>query len=408
MTTIGDVCEPPQYGWTTRAVPTGQIKLLRTTDISSGSIDWSAVPYCADVPDDLAKYMLRDGDIVISRSGSVGVSCLVLDPPPAVFASYLVRFRPKNVIDRRYLAHFLKSPAYWQQVHTLSSGIAMPNVNARKMRAVEMPLPSSDRQHEIARRLDEQTTQLAAAEAALVRASVGIRRYRQVLIELACSGRLSVGPRTDEERKSAGLGSRVTTLGEVLTQPLRNGHSARRDADGGVRIITLTAVTTGDFGSGNTKMTAADPSRVRELWLAPGDVLFERSNTADLVGTARIYRGPADYAIYPDLVIRARVNADVDLRYLELVLEWKRTRDYFRSRAVGIAGNMPKIDQATIAGMPLPLPSLADQRALADDAVARLDRLSALSAAVDAARRRVPRLRASVRDAAFPAGTLAA
>ena len=39
-TTLGEVCQPPQYGWTTSAQDRGTLHLLRTTDITSGSIDW--------------------------------------------------------------------------------------------------------------------------------------------------------------------------------------------------------------------------------------------------------------------------------------------------------------------------------------------------------------------------------
>jgi len=83
-TTIEKVTHPPQYGWTTSANETGEIKLLRTTDITSGEIDWENVPYCKKAPDDIEKYILHDGDIVISRAGSVGYSHLIEKPERAV------------------------------------------------------------------------------------------------------------------------------------------------------------------------------------------------------------------------------------------------------------------------------------------------------------------------------------
>ena len=84
-TTLGEISQPPQYGWTTSAQNRGKLRLLRTTDITSGSIDWEAVPFCQKEPDDKKKYLLKDGDIVISRAGSVGFSCLIKGPKQAVF-----------------------------------------------------------------------------------------------------------------------------------------------------------------------------------------------------------------------------------------------------------------------------------------------------------------------------------
>ncbi len=93
ITTLGEICSKPQYGWTTRAAQHGLIKYLRTTDISEGEINWATVPFCADVPEDFEKYRVRPNDIVVSRAGSVGVSLRVDEVPcDAVFASYLIRF----------------------------------------------------------------------------------------------------------------------------------------------------------------------------------------------------------------------------------------------------------------------------------------------------------------------------
>src|ERR1700730_17619974 len=117
QTTLGAVCERPQYGWTTsaRKVSTraGSLRFLRTTDITHGRLDWEAVPYCKEEPPRPEQYLLASGDIVISRAGSVGFSYHLIDVEPAVFASYLIRFRPSRLVDGRYVAYFLQSPGYW-------------------------------------------------------------------------------------------------------------------------------------------------------------------------------------------------------------------------------------------------------------------------------------------------------
>jgi type I restriction enzyme S subunit len=138
-TRLGEVCLDPQYGWTTSAKAEGKLHLLRTTDITSGNIDWYTVPFCKKEPPEKEKYLLKDGDIVISRSGSVGHSHLITNPKEAIFASYFIRFRP--LINEKYLAIFLKSPSYWNSISEKSLGIAMPNVNASKLKQIRHPLP---------------------------------------------------------------------------------------------------------------------------------------------------------------------------------------------------------------------------------------------------------------------------
>jgi type I restriction enzyme, S subunit len=189
--TIGDVCTKPQYGWTTKARPdSGEIRLLRTTDITPGNIDWTSVPFCTETPADLQKYLVREDDIVISRAGSVGVSHLVTKVEPAVFASYLIRFRPGPRVRPRYLAYFLKSPAYWKQIADNTSGIAIPNVNASKLQEVRLPLAPLEQQEQIVAEIEKQFSRLDEAVAGLQRVKANLKRYKAAVLKAAVEGRL--------------------------------------------------------------------------------------------------------------------------------------------------------------------------------------------------------------------------
>ena len=166
------------------------------------------------------------------------------------------------------------------------------------------------------------------------------------------------------------------SLGALLRESLRNGHSAKEVKDGnGIRTLTLTAVTLGQFSEANIKLTDADPSRVRDLWLQPGDILIERSNTPELVGTARLFNGPSGFAVFPDLLIRARVTKSVSDAYIEIVLHRPETRRYYQESAQGIAGSMPKISQTIILDTPIPLPPMPEQLRI----VAEFDRCATVA-----------------------------
>ncbi len=193
----------------------------------------------------------------------------------------------------------------------------------------------------------------------------------------------------------------VAPLGEVIREPLRNGHSSKASSDGtGVRTLTLTAVTIGDFSEKNTKMTVADPARVRDLWLEPGDILVERANTPELVGTARLYRGPKHFAIFPDLLIRVRLADGVLPTFVEHALSTESARSVFRQAAQGIAGSMPKIDQDTVERLPLPVAPTAEQHRIVDEVEKQFTRLDAAVASLQRVKANLKRYRASVLKAA--------
>jgi type I restriction enzyme S subunit len=211
LTTLGDICTSPQYGYTTRASKLGDTLFLRTTDITSGNISWDTVPYCAENPDDPNKYLLRDGDIVISRAGSVGFSHLIQAPPKAVFASYLIRFRP--FINRDFFAFFLKSPLYWHAISDSKVGIAVGNVNAQKLAAIELPLPPLAEQKRIVAKIEELFSELEAGEESLRLARRQLATYRQSLLKQAFEGKLTAKWREQNPDKLESPASLTATIG---------------------------------------------------------------------------------------------------------------------------------------------------------------------------------------------------
>lgn len=173
LVSLGSIAEKIDYGLTASAnFDIDGPKFLRITDLQDGSVEWNSVPSCECSEKDMVQYKLENGDIVFARTGATtGKSYLLksLDIP-AVFASYLIRLRPKNTIDSNFLAHFFQSPNYWSQIGVMANGAAQPGVNASKLKELIVPLPPLPEQKRIAAILDK-------ADA--------IRRKRQQAIKLA-------------------------------------------------------------------------------------------------------------------------------------------------------------------------------------------------------------------------------
>jgi hypothetical protein len=75
------------------------------TDITDSGVKWPTVPFCECPEEELGKYRLASGDIVFARIGATtGKSYLITNPPPSVFASYLIRVRAKREIYPGFLS----------------------------------------------------------------------------------------------------------------------------------------------------------------------------------------------------------------------------------------------------------------------------------------------------------------
>ncbi len=225
--TLGAVCEKPQYGWTTKSTVGKGLPYLRTSDISDGKLDWCSIPICLDKPSDLAKYRLHDEDIVVSRAGSVGVSLMIQNPPEAVFASYLIRLRVRSALPR-YIGHFLKSPRYWEAISDAKAGIAVQNVNAKKLAAIQVPLPPLAEQQRIVAAIEEHFSRINAAESALQKLLDKVAALRRSILAAAFSGQLV--PQDPDDEPASVLLERI-----VAERPKRRTRSAAPAASFGAR-----------------------------------------------------------------------------------------------------------------------------------------------------------------------------
>ncbi len=141
---LAALCESVDYGYTASAEQeeVGP-KFLRITDIVLDFIDWPTVPHCPIEDDRLEKFRLREGDIVIARTGAtVGYAKRMHKRhPDAVFASYLVRLRLKPEADNLMVGVFVESEDFKSYVQSRVGGAAQPNANARVLAGAEILVP---------------------------------------------------------------------------------------------------------------------------------------------------------------------------------------------------------------------------------------------------------------------------
>ena len=180
-----------QYGYTASADMDEQgPKFLRITDIVPNAIDWQSVPHCRIGEKDEEKYLLREGDIVVARTGAtVGYAKRINKRHPrAVFASYLVRLIPKCKCDRIFLGLTLESDTFKEFIHMFVTGAAQPQANATTMALYPILYPGEALLNEFTRIAEPL---LDYKETLLSQVSV-LSRLRDYLLPRLISGKLSV------------------------------------------------------------------------------------------------------------------------------------------------------------------------------------------------------------------------
>lgn len=181
---------------------------------------------------------------------------------------------------------------------------------------------------------------------------------------------------------------RSIRLGDLLSQPIRNGYSpVCGDTPTGRWVLGLGALGEAGVEPGGIKPAPSDDHRVLQNELRVGDFLVSRSNTRDKVGRASMWRGEVDHCSYPDLMMRFRVDEKlVDPDYLEVYLRSKAARLHFERSASGTSGSMVKINKRALETLPVLLPPLPEQKRIAQ-ALATWDRAVATLACLVQAKR---------------------
>ncbi len=152
---LGEISTNIAYGYTESAKnePIGP-KFLRITDISSGRLNWSKVPYCPISKENLEKYLLHSGDIVIARTGATTGATYTIkpkDPRDVVFASYLIRYQIDKTLAEPFFIDFVLRSYYWKGfVDGIKGGSAQPGANAKQFASFEFLLPPLPTQKQIA------------------------------------------------------------------------------------------------------------------------------------------------------------------------------------------------------------------------------------------------------------------
>ena len=153
-TNLGKICLDISYGYTASAKQDAiGPKFLRITDIVPDRINWQTVPFCeADAPT-IEKYKLKNGDIVIARTGATtGYNKIIkYISHDAVYASYLIRYQiDETKAYPYYIGHILQSSNWYDYVDAIAGGSAQPGANAKQLASFEILLPPLPEQKAIA------------------------------------------------------------------------------------------------------------------------------------------------------------------------------------------------------------------------------------------------------------------
>lgn len=306
------------------------------------------------------------GDVALSHINSVehvGKTALISeDMLPLVHGMNLLRLRFNKACLPILFQYYSQSFQYKTEIISrINMAVNQVSINQKQLGTLEIPLPPLAEQQRIVDRIESLFAKLDEAKEKAQAALDSFESRKAAILHQAFTGEF-----TAKWRKKHGVGMETWKAGaliEYLIEKPRNGYSPTPvNHPTKVKSMTLSATTSGVFLPEYFKYIDEDIPSDSHLWLNPGDILIQRANSLEKVGTSAIFTGEKNEFIYPDLMMKLQVNFRALSKFIVYLLKTDAVLQYFRSNATGTAGNMPKINQKVVANTPVVVPTIPEQQ----------------------------------------------
>ena len=146
-------------------------------------------------------------------------------------------------------------------------------------------------------------------------------------------------------------------LKEIITE-LKYGTSEKSSLEGKIPVLRMGNITTNGTIDYSNIVFSSNEEDIKEFLLTKGNLVFNRTNSSDLVGKTAIYRGemPAIFAGYLIKIALLKVNPE----YTNFVMN----SSYYRKWCYSVksdAVNQSNINAEKLSNVLIPLPPLAVQ-----------------------------------------------
>ncbi|MCZ6094114.1 restriction endonuclease subunit S [Escherichia coli] len=250
-------------------------------------------------------------------------------------------------------------------------GVAMPHITKAGMEAWEIQLPPISEQKIIAEKLDTLLAQVESTKARLEQIPQILKRFRQAVLGAAVSGKL-----TEDWRDNSSLSGWIEgKLGEFIKKP-SYGTSSKSNKEGLIPVLRM-----GNLQGGKLDWTdlvyTSDTIEIEKYKLEYNDVLFNRTNSPELVGKTAIYKSEQP-AIYAGYLIRVQCLPDLNPDYLNYHLNSILGRQYCYSvKSDGVSQS--NINAQKLIAYPITVPPLPEQHEI----VRRVEQLFAYADTIE-------------------------
>ena len=256
------------------------------------------------VPEGMRKSRyVKPGDFLLSNSMSFGHP-YILKIDGCIHDGWLLLRDEEGIFDKRFLYYYLSSKTTYEKLKSMAVGGVVNNLNSEMVRKMQVPVLSKKKQSEIADLLDKLKKVLNERKKEI--------QYLDELIKARFVEMFGTYPANEK-------GWNTGNIRDIVSE-VRYG-SSRPAVDGGrypyLRMNNITY--DGELDLSDTKRIDVPDNELEKCTVRRGDVLFNRTNSKELVGKTCVYNRD-EMMVLAGFVIRVRVNDEVLPEFLSAFL----------------------------------------------------------------------------------------
>jgi type I restriction enzyme S subunit len=359
LKTLADVADL-QVGFAFKSAwfgTTRGLRLLRGENVGYGSTDWSDTRTLETLSHEpFREYHLRDGDVVIgmdrtfTKSGAK-ITLLREEDCPCLLVQRVGRFLPREC-NARFLWFVLSSSAVQSRLRLEQKGMDIPHLSRQEILQPVVAIPSLPEQRAIATALSD----VDALQGALDRLIAKKRDLKQAAMQQLLTG----------QTRLPGFHGQwnVKTLGDcVLSRPDYGINAAAVPYSNKLpSYLRITDISEHGRYCPDPRVSVKAAS-ADQYYLQEGDVVFARTGAS--VGKSYLYDPLDGELVFAGFLIRIRPNRE--LLVPAFLAAYVTTKPYWNwVRLMSMRSGQPGINGNEYAQLPLQLPSLAEQTAIAE------------------------------------------
>ena len=339
-------------------------------------------------PDDIERYRLESGDVLVTKDSEawddIGVPALVTVPAPDLVSGYhlaLLRSRSDQVVGG-YLFRAIESNGIAHQFHVLAKGVTRYGLTHAGIKSVWLPVPSRVEQTAIVHFLDHADQRIRRYIRAKQKLITLLEEQKQAVIHEAVTGQIDVRtgrPYSTYKSSDVEWPGQVPEHWEVL--PLKRafasmdyGISDTGTDDGIIAVVTMGDI--GRDGAVNVPERGGVTSVSPHLLLRDKDLLFNRTNSAELVAKVGMFRSEERPVTFASYLVRMRARRKNDPEFLNLLLNDVGFTSIARRAAIPSL-HQSNLNPSRYGRLPIVLPPASEQEAVAElakEAIAGVNR----------------------------------